>query len=88
MQKIRKKELYAKTAKKKKKKKNCRQTYRQKDGHDIVKGYNFQLSRGPKSQSEKSIFFRKSKSQPKNPVNINWECLLIYSYRMRLKNDA
>ena len=51
MQKIRKKELYAKTAKKKKKK-NCRQTYRQKDGHDIVKGYNFQLSRGPKSQSE------------------------------------
>ena len=67
MQKIRKKELYAKTAKKKKKKKkedklknkkkkkkkkNCRQTYRQKDGHDIVKGYNFPLSRGPKSQSE------------------------------------
>ena len=52
MQKIRKKELYAKTPKKKKKKKNCRQTYRQKDGHDIVKGYNFQLSRGPKSQSE------------------------------------
>ena len=41
-----------KNCKKKKKKKNCRQTYRQKDGHDIVKGYNFPLSRGPKSQSE------------------------------------
>ena len=41
-----------KLKKKKKKKKNCRQTYRQKDGHDIVKGYNFPLSRGPKSQSE------------------------------------
>ena len=30
-----------------------KQTNRQKDGHVIAKGYNFLLSRGPKSQNEK-----------------------------------